>query len=332
MSGPELTSRVWKDGQLVAESVPLDTLAEVLADPTTLSWYDLSDPDPRAVQQLAAELDLDFHSVEDALTPGERPKAMRYPDHLFCTVYTSGIGETGDPNTRLVVRRVSVWVFAHGVVTVHRETAEESQALHDRLRNNPELLTNGPLGILHALLDLVVDEHFETVQHLDDVVEHIEDDLFDETLSTQETQRQVYRLRKELVQFRRIVLPMREVVSAVTRPSSHGLSVPRDLEPYFNDLHDHTLRVAEWTDSLRDLVSTIFETNLSIQDAKLNVVMKKLAGWAAIIAVPTLITGWFGQNIPFPGDGQPAGLVASVGLIVVSTALLYAVFRHNDWI
>ena len=83
------------------------------------------------------------------------------------------------------------------------------------------------------------------------------------------------------------------------------------LSLIFNDLYDHSMRVSEWSDSLRDLVSTIFETNLSIQDAKLNIVMKKLAGWAAIIAVPTFVTGWFGQNVPFWGDGRPCLLYTS---------------------
>ena len=92
------------------------------------------------------------------------------------------------------------------------------------------------------------------------------------------------------------------------------------------------MRVAEWSDSLRDLVATIFETSLSIQDAKLNTVMKKLAGWAAIIAVPTLITGWFGQNVPFLGDGRPLGLWISTVLVVTSSVLLYLVFRREDWI
>ena len=95
---------------------------------------------------------------------------------------------------------------------------------------------------------------------------------------------------------------------------------------------DHVLRAAEWTESLRDLVTSAFETNLSLTDARLNTIMKKLAGWAAIIAVPTAITGWFGQNIPYPGFSEPLGLWLSVALIVVGVGVLYALFRARDWI
>ncbi|WCC79419.1 magnesium transporter CorA family protein [Cutibacterium equinum] len=332
MSLSQLSSRVWRDGEVVAESIPLDTLSNELADNHTLSWYDLTDPDHEDIDTLAEELNLDFHTVEDAQAPGERPKVTRYPDHLFLTTYAATIGETDDPNSRLIVSQVSVWVFAHGVISVHRDDLPEITEVLNRLDANPDLVSNGPMGVVHAILDVLVDGHFDTAQHFDDVVEQVEDQLFDDSIDTQKVQKRVYRLRKELVQFRRIVLPMREIVSTISRPSREAVAVPRVLEPYFNDLYDHSMRVSEWSDSLRDLVATIFETNLSIQDAKLNAVMKKLAGWAAIIAVPTLITGWFGQNIPFLGDGRPLGLWISVGLIVVSSVVLYLVFRKEDWI
>ena len=92
------------------------------------------------------------------------------------------------------------------------------------------------------------------------------------------------------------------------------------------------LRAAEWTESLRDMVTTIFETNLSLQDARLNTVMKKLTGWAAIIAVPTAVTGWFGQNVPYPGFGQPWGVLFSAAVIVGVAVTLYGVFRRKGWI
>ena len=308
MSLSQLSSRVWQHGKVVAESVPLETLSDELANDQTLIWYDLTAPDREDIDTLADELDLEFHTVEDTEAPSERPKVTRYPDHLFLTTYAATIGETNDPNSRLIVSRVSVWVFEHGVVSVHRDDLPEVKEMLNRLDANLDLVSNGPMGIVHAILDVLVDGHFDTVQHLDDVVELVEDQLFDDSIDTQKVQLRVYRLRREAV------------------------AVPRVLEPYFNDLYDHSMRVSEWSDSLRDLVATIFETNLSIQDAKLNTVMKKLAGWAAIIAVPTLITGWFGQNVPFLGDGRPLGLWISVGLIIVSSLVLYLVFRKEDWI
>jgi magnesium transporter len=108
--------------------------------------------------------------------------------------------------------------------------------------------------------------------------------------------------------------------------------VSEELYPYYQDVYDHILRVSETSDSLRDLVSTIVETNLSLRDYRQNQIMKKVTSWAAIIAVPTLITGWFGMNVPYPGSGTPSGVVASGALIVVLSGLLYLLFRRRDWL
>ncbi len=120
---------------------------------------------------------------------------------------------------------------------------------------------------------------------------------------------------------------MREVVNSIQH---HRLDArgARELDPLYADLYDHVLRVSEWTESLRDMIATIFETNLSLQDARLNTVMKKLTGWAAIIAVPTAITGFYGQNVPYPGFGTAAGFILSTTVILVLMVVLYAMFRR----
>jgi magnesium transporter len=105
-----------------------------------------------------------------------------------------------------------------------------------------------------------------------------------------------------------------------------------DLEPYYQDVGDHVLRATEWTDSLRDLVTSILETNVTIQGNRLNVITKKVTGWAAIIAVPTLITGYFGMNVPYPGFSDKAGFTASLAAIVLAALVLYLVFKRKDWL
>ena len=105
-----------------------------------------------------------------------------------------------------------------------------------------------------------------------------------------------------------------------------------ELDPVYADLYDHVLRASEWTESLRDMVTTVFETNLSMQDARLNVVMKKLTGWAAIIAVPTAITGFYGQNVAYPGIDTVGGFVTSSAVIVLLVIVLFVMFRKRDWL
>src|SRR4029077_1465773 len=132
------------------------------------------------------------------------------------------------------------------------------------------------------------------------------------------------------VMLRRVVLPMREVVNAVMRRDLGIMTDP--LQPYYQDVYDHVLRATEWTESLRDLVTTILETNLTVQSNRMNVITKKVTSWAAIIAVPTFITGFYGMNVPYPGFGRAAGLEVAFAIMVVSAAVLYLVFKRNDWL
>jgi magnesium transporter len=194
---------------------------------------------------------------------------------------------------------------------------------------NIDLCQFGVKSLAYGLLDLVVDGHFEAVQALDDEIESLEDLLFDDRMRTHAVQRRTFAIRKSLVQARRVILPMREVVNTITRRDSN---LSEDLRPYFEDLYDHVLRAAEWTESLRDMVSSVFETNLSLQDARLNTIMKKLTSWAAIIAIPTAVTGFYGQNVPYPGFGQHWGFYTSASIMVGLVALLYLMFKRKDWL
>ena len=202
----------------------------------------------------------------------------------------------------------------------------------ERWEDDADLLKLGPGALLHGLLDVVVDGHFETVQLMDDAIESLEDGLFDETAVTRQIQQRTYRVRKELVQMRRVILPMREVVNEIQHHRAEGNGHRSELDGWYADLYDHVLRASEWTESLRDMVTTVFETNLSLQEARLNTVMKKLTGWAAIIAVPTAVTGWFGQNVPYPGFARPAGLYASAFVIILMAGTLYVVFKRRNWL
>ena len=183
---------------------------------------------------------------------------------------------------------------------------------------------------MYGLLDYIVDTQFEAAQSLDDCVEELEDQLFDNVPRGMQVQRRSFELRKSLVLLRRVVIPMRELVNDVMRRDLHVAG--EELAPYYQDVYDHVLRAAEWTDSLRDLVTSILETNLIIQGNRLNIITKKVTGWAAIIAVPTLITGYFGMNVPYPGFGERAGFAVSIATIVLAGLVLYLIFKRKDWL
>jgi magnesium transporter len=329
-------TRLWRDGRLVSQDFPIEEVSDHLQEEGALVWLDLCEPDHDLLRRLADELTLDPPAVENAIASGERPKATRHATHTFVTVYATRLdvektANAGALASRLQVSRVSAFVLANGMVTVRGDDRFDMDPVVERWEDDPELLKLGSGALLHGLLDVVVDGHFEAVQLMDDAIESLEDGLFDETAVTREVQQRTYRVRKELVELRRVILPMREVVNAVQRHRSEAGS-HRELDGWYADLYDHVLRASEWTESLRDMITTVFETNLSLQDARLNNVMKKLTGWAAIIAVPTAVTGWYGQNVPYPGFGKPAGVIASTLVIVGAASWLYAVFRRRNWI
>ena len=323
-------SRLWRDGALEAEDFPFEKISDYLDEEGCLVWVDINEPEPHHLYELAEELALDPHAVEDAIARVERAKATRYATHTFLTVYATALTDS-DESTGLTITRLSAFVLRRGIVTVRQGPGFDVDELLRRWDDSADLLKYGVGALVHGLLDVIVDQHFEAVQALDDAIESIEDDLFDERTPNRAVQRRTYRIRKDLVELRRVVLPMREVVNAVLRHRK-DYNAPTELDSYYDDLYDHVLRASEWTESLRDMITTVFETNLSLQDARLNTVMKKLTGWAAIIAVPTAVTGYFGQNVPYPGFGQHWGFLLSVVVIVGLAVLLYLMFKRRNWL
>jgi magnesium transporter len=320
---------VWRNGTLEATDVPLEQVSDYLAQPDCLVWADLCSPDAHLLKELGEELALDDHAVEDAVAEHERPKATRYATHLFLTTYALSY----DTDAALLrTAKVSAFSMARAFVTVRLGDSFDIDAVVRRWDDNEDLIKFGPRALIHGLLDEIVDGYFETVESLDDEIEDLEDLLFDDKpAAAGSLQRRTFALRRSLVQARRTVLPMREVVNTVMRRATDG-ERNADLTPYFEDLYDHVLRAAEWTESLRDMVTSVFETTMSLSDLRMNQIMKKLTSWAAIIAVPTAITGYFGQNVPYPGFGTAWGFWLSVGAMLLIAFALYLTFKLKDWL
>jgi magnesium transporter len=326
-TGCQARTRLYRDGRLALEGFPVADISDHLADETVTVWLDLRNPDRDDLGVVSEEFGLHPLAVEDALHHSQRPKLDRYPSHLFLTAYATQLDAgTGE----LMTSELAAFITRQALITVRKDDGLDIGAVIDRWDSHPELAGFGVGYLVYGLLDHVVDTQFESVQNLDDFAEGLEDELFDTVPRGMQVQRRSFQLRKSLVLLRRVVLPMREVVDDLMEPDLHV--VGKELEPYYQDLYDHVLRVAEWTDSLRDLVNSILETNLVIQSNRLNIITKKVTGWAAIIAVPTLITGYFGMNVPYPGFGHTGGFIASIATIVLAGLILYLVFKRNDWL
>jgi magnesium transporter len=320
-------TRLYRDGVLERQGFPVAEISDYLADDAVVIWLDLHDPDRSDLAVLSDEFGLHAVAIENAVNRGQRPKIDRYQSYLFLNAYGAQLeAGTGE----LVTSELAAFVTARALITVRKDDGLDIGAVVDRWDASPELAQFGVGYLLYGLLDYVVDTHFDAVQSMDDAVETLEDQLFADAPQNLQVQRRSFELRKSLVLLRRIVIPMREVVNTLMRRDLHVVGA--DLVPYYQDVYDHVLRAAEWTDSLRDLVNSILETNLTIQGNRMNVITKKVTSWAAIIAVPTFITGFYGMNVPYPGFSRTAGLTASITIMVIAALVLYTIFKRKDWL
>ncbi|HEX6360571.1 magnesium transporter CorA family protein [Actinophytocola sp.] len=319
-----MRTRLYRNGVLEAEDVPATEISEYLRDEELVVWLDLGSPDEEGLALVADELGLHELAVEDAVDSRQRPKVDEYEGHCYLTAYSAVFHQD---TFELTKAELGVFITDRAVVTVRPGEVFDIDEVVRRWDNQAHLAKNGVDFLVHGLLDHVVDSHFDVVEALDEHIEGLEDMVFAERPIDRDMQRRALTLRRSLVTLRRVVLPMQDVVTTVLRRATDPA-----MAPYFQDVYDHVLRVAEWTESLRELVATIRETQLSLQSNRLNMIMKKVTGWAAIIAVPTAITGFYGQNVPYPGFAAPWGFWTSTAVIVVVGGGLYLMFKRRDWL
>ena len=320
-------TRLYRHGVLELEGFPVDDISEHLRDESAVIWLDLRDPDRADLEVLSAEFGLHPVAVEDAVHDHERPKLDRYNGYLFLAAYAVNLdADTGELDTS----ELAAFITKRALITVRKDDGLDIGAVLSYWDASPDLAKFGVGYLLHGLLDHIVDGHFAAVRGLDDAIEDVEGQLFSDDSADRDVQRRSFQLRKSLVLLRRVVLPMREVVNALMRRDLHLLTDP--MQPYYQDVYDHVLRATEWTESLRDLVTTILETNLTIQGNRMNIITKKVTSWAAIIAVPTFVTGFYGMNVPYPGFSRQSGVAVSVAIMFIAATTLYFVFKRKDWL
>ncbi|MCW2600721.1 MAG: corA [Frankiales bacterium] len=320
-------TRAYRDGKLVAEGFDVDLVSDHLEVEGTVVWLDLLQPSQEDLRVLVEEFGLHPLAVEDATHEHQRPKLDKYGDHLFLASYVAQLNEE---TAELAVREVDAFITPRALVTIRKSEGLEVEPLLERWDSDKKLASSGVPYLLHGLLDLLVDGHFQAVQAIDEQLEALEDVLFDEEPRSRELQRRSFEVRKSLVLLRRVVLPMREVVNSLLRRDLEV--VDETMQPYYQDVYDHVLRATEWTESLRDLISTILETNLTLQGNRLNETMRKLTSWAAILAVTTAVTGFYGQNVPYPGFQQTWGFYTSLALLLGISGALYIAFKRRGWL
>jgi magnesium transporter len=322
-----IQTRAYRKGVLETRDFPLADVSELLEDDGLIVWVDLCSPEAGVLDQLAAELKLHELAVEDARVEHQRPKVDRYETYLFLATHAMWL----DADTaKLVSSEIDAFVNPRWLVTVRGENSFSMAEVEQRWERSPDVAVAGVSFLVYAILDTVVDGYFDTVEAFDTYYDDVSDVIFNEQISDLSRQRHWFEMRRALVKFHRLVVPMREVVGGVMRRDT--LPVESIVFPYYQDVYDHLLRIVESTDTLRDLATSIVETSLSLRDFRQNLVMKRVTSWAAIVAVPTLISGLYGMNVPYPGSGKTWGVITSFVLMVAISGGLYWSFKRRDWL
>jgi len=314
----------------VAEGFGTEEIAAKLREhPNAVLWLDLFDPDEDDLRSVAGEFELHPLAVEDAVQDHQRPKLDHYPGHLFMNVYAVKV-ETDGAAPAVTKGEISSFITPRALITV-RKSASDVEQLKQRWDADADLSKGGGVAFLvYGLLDVVVTSQFAAATRLDEAMDKTEDAILEEGGAPRQVRRYGFALRKTLAELRRPVAPMPDVIGQLLR-SDNDL-VDDHLAPYFRDVDDEARRATETIDSARERINGLLEADLNEQSNELNDITRKLAGWAGIIAVPTAITGYFGQNLPYPGYEKWSGFLVSSAVIVATGGLLYWYFKRRGWL
>jgi magnesium transporter len=325
--GEILDCALYGDGRRV-RPIELAQVPATLAagrDERDFVWVEVFEPDAALMAGLQEAFSLHELAVEDTLQAHQRPKVEDYGDIHFFVLRTATWCEE---EKRVELGERHVFVGRNFVVSVRHGSAAPYPAARRESDSAPERLRDGPMYVLHALLDFVVDGYFPVVDALEDEVDGLEEALFDDS-SGADLSRRLYGLHAEIARFRRAVAPLLDALDRIAR--SERLS--EHVRPYYRDVHDHVLRITERIDHLRDLVSSAVETNYALVSVRQNDIMKRLASYAALVAIPTLVAGVYGTNFKaLPGVDSDLAFWCILIATAAVCGFLWRRFREMEWL
>ena len=307
--------------------VEIPDISEALKEPGVFVWIGLHDPSPELLRQIQKEFGLHDLAVEDAQVAHQRPKLEQYGDSVFVVLRPAILASDQE---RIELGETHLFLGPRYIVSIRHGDTPGYAAVRTRCESNPALLAKGPGFVLYAVMDFIVDHYFPVLDTLGDQLERLEDEIFSETFDRKTVQR-IYDLKRNLVEVKRAVSPLVDVCNRLVRFDMP--LIPEDTRPYFRDVYDHAIRINEHVDTLRELLTGALEAHLSLTAVAQNDAMKKLAGWAAIIGVPTMVAGVYGMNFKFMPElewryGYP-GVMAGMAVVC---GFLYYRFKRSGWL
>jgi len=315
---------LYRHGKRIRE-VAIEEKIDCPADKSEFVWIGICDPSVEEMRTLQRQYDLHPLAVEDAIKADQLPKIDVYGDQLFVVARTAQLEQEC-----IAYGETAIFVGHSHIISVRHGSARSHKALREQLEAAPSLLMHGVDYVLHAILDYVVDGYLPLIETIEDEVLTMEQATLDKFLGRDEVTR-IFRLRRELIRFGRVLVPMGEVAGKLVR-----LDLPRidpETRPYFSDVLDHVRRVQTMTDGLRDVLASVFEFSNLLEQQRTGDITRQIAAWAAILAVPTAIAGIYGMNFEnMPELKTQYGYFVVLGVIAVVCTLLYIRFRKARWL
>ena len=312
------------DGRRLRD-ITIEEISDVIATPDQWVWVGLHEPTEQLLDTLQEEFGLHELAVEDAHNAHQRAKIEVYGESLFIVVQTAQVvgGKIAFGETHAFLGRNYLLTVRHGA-SLSYATARRG------CEQTPEMMAYGPSFGLYSVLDFIVDNFFPLVREFKEELQELEEEVFEEAFK-RATIRRLYDLKKELVTLRLAVAPLQDILNQLTRQYP-GL-VSDEVRPYFRDVVDHAARINEATDTIREMLTAALSVNLSLVTVAQGEIVKRLAGWAALLAAPTLLTSWYGMNFHhMPELDQPWGYPAMVLLTIGICTGLYAVLKRAKWL
>jgi magnesium transporter len=321
---PVIAAYLYRHGCRVRE-ISIGERVDCPTDRSEFVWIGLSDPCEEEVETLRRLYGLHPLAVEDALKDGQLPKVDVYGDQLFV------IGRTAHlVDGHIVYGQTAVFLGHSHIITVRQGSTRSHRPLREHLESSPDLLALGGDYVLHAVLDFIVDGYLPLVTALEEEVAAMEQRTIDTFLGRSEIAR-IFALRRDLMRFTRILVPMEEVARKLARTDLPGIDP--EARHYFSDVLDHVRRVEAMASGLREVLTSVFEFSNLMEQQRTGAITRQLAAWAAILAVPTAIAGIYGMNFEnMPELRSHYGYPITLGVIVGACAFLYWRFRRARWL
>ncbi len=319
-----IAAYLYRHGCRVRE-IALDERVDCPSDRSEFVWIGLSDPCADEIEMLRDLYGLHPLAVEDSLKDGQLPKVDVYGDQLFV------IGRTAQlVDGHIVYGQTAVFLGHSHIITVRQGSTRSHRPLREHLEGSPDLLGQGADYVLHAVLDFIVDGYLPLVTTIEEEVAAMEQRTIDTFLGRAEIAR-IFALRRELLRFDRILVPMEEVARKLARSDMPCIDV--EARHYFSDVLDHVRRVEAMASALREVLTSVFEFSNLMEQQRTGAITRQLAAWAAILAVPTAIAGIYGMNFDhMPELRLRYGYPVTIGVIVTICSALYWRFKRVHWL